>query len=165
MKLKISTALGFIFLLSATLKAQTPAEKRSALASANSRQLQSGKGVQSIGQLGIIGKGTSHGKTIFQGFVQPSIYLKPVIDSYELVGISVFPNPFQSTIMIKSEQSISEEVQVRIVNLQGQEMIKETKYIDTGIQLNVRGLVPGNYFLQLVRGGRTAEFKLVKTRQ
>ena len=70
----------------------------------------------------------------------------PLVDeTFEMI---VYPNPVQSTFIVETGQDISEQ-QLTIFNLAGQQTRFEVKRIsEKKLEVNLRGNVPGIYFVR-----------------
>lgn len=164
MKNLVTTWLGGLLItLCISLNAQSLIEKRSTLSS-GTNSAYSNKILQSVGQQGPIGTGNSGSLTIYQGFVQPSIFVVPNKDSNELNGITVFPNPFSSVLKLRKEDIPDGKILITVLNLSGQEVRRSEKDFKSEVELNLQSLEAGPYILKLTMGLKSAQFKVLKTR-
>lgn len=116
----------------------------------------------------IIGLGTSSGKRMFNGFLQPdgifpvsppSPVLMPTIDPFK-----VFPNPTTEGVKIIAPEDWDSMVTIQLIDLQGK-LVKEYDMQDKIYQMEFDvSVAPGNYFLNFYQENGTfiQQTKLIK---
>jgi hypothetical protein len=77
------------------------------------------------------------------------------------VQVFLFPNPAQDVVRIVSEEPLSN--QFRVMNYQGISFPVSGKLIDKGIELDIRSLPVGSYFIQISTPNGNVVFPLVKS--
>jgi len=77
------------------------------------------------------------------------------------VQVFLFPNPAQDVVRIVSEEPLSN--QFRVMNYQGSSFPVSGKLIDNGIELDIRSLPAGSYFIQISTPNGNVVFPLVKS--
>lgn len=75
--------------------------------------------------------------------------------------VFLFPNPAQDVVRIVSEEPLSN--QFRVMNYQGTSFQVSGKLIDNGLQLDIRSLPAGCYFIQISTPNGNVVFPLVKS--
>ena len=75
--------------------------------------------------------------------------------------VFLFPNPAQDVVRIVSEEPLSN--QFRVNNYQGSSFPVSGKLIDNGIELDIRSLPAGSYFIQISTPNGNVVFPLVKS--
>lgn len=79
-------------------------------------------------------------------------------DSFGKNGFVVYPNPANTVITVKANDTIS---QLNLVNLLGQTVLTQTAG-STQAQLNLSNVAEGTYILQVTAGERTSAVKVIK---
>jgi hypothetical protein len=77
------------------------------------------------------------------------------------VQVFLFPNPAQDVVRIVSEEPLSN--QFRVLNYQGVSFPVSGKLIDNGLELDIRSLPAGSYFIQISTPNGNVVFPLVKS--
>jgi len=110
--------------------------------------------------------GTKNGTSLIvtQGFQQPS-FLTNEVPALGLEDISilieVYPNPAKDFVNLRRIDESLDESSLRVYNLTGQVQVVPVT-INQEIQLDIRSLAKGEYFIRLVRNDQFAIFKLLK---
>lgn len=79
-----------------------------------------------------------------------------------MTGVSVYPNPAQNTLYLKTEQVLSPQ-SVVVFDLQGRSLELNLKRDGSIYSLDITGYSPGVYVLQLTTGQERRQFKFVKS--
>jgi hypothetical protein len=73
--------------------------------------------------------------------------------------ISIYPNPVESALNIKSESEIKEIV---IFDMLGKVVYRDAKIIGTQLQIDVAGLTHGFYLISIIREGNITTKQFIK---
>jgi hypothetical protein len=106
-----------------------------------------------------------NGVSLSEGFHQ--MYYELVVETREAASrdwaVRVFPNPTASH--IQANWASDAPVQARLMAATGQELLREDRF-QKGQQLDLTGLPPGAYFLQLRNpDGQQGTFRILKVRR
>jgi hypothetical protein len=122
-------------------------------AQGGSFELQSGYRVsQTIGQQSSVGNKDDQNFSIIQGF-QQSAWVQLIQSSIlpELQSISVYPNPFLTSVNFQFKNAIEGEVQISVFSLSGQLVAnKKTNVTDELITIELHSLPNGIYLVHLL---------------
>jgi len=118
--------------------------------------------LQSVGQLSLIGNFSSSKISVIQGFQQPFIRLineRPIVNQ----NIISYPNPFYSDLNIEFINNKPKTVRVDIFDISGR-FIKslETKDFDNILNLDLEGLQPSEYIINVTGNGINYSTKVIK---
>ena len=118
--------------------------------------------LQSVGQLSLIGNFSSSKISVVQGFQQPFIRLineEPIVNQ----NIISYPNPFYSDLNIEFINNKPKTVRVDIFDISGR-FIKslETKDFDNILNLDLEGLQPSEYIINVTGNGINYSTKVIK---
>lgn len=118
--------------------------------------------LQSVGQLSLIGNFSSSKVSVIQGFQQPFIrYIneRPIVNQ----NIISYPNPFYSDLNIEFINNKPKTVRVDIFDISGR-FIKslETKDFDNILNLDLEGLQPSEYIINVTGNGINYSTKVIK---
>ena len=100
-----------------------------------------------------------------EGFHQPNLLVYPSLAKDDKVQIEIAPNPTQSTIRIQIQPVMSSEMLIYLNDVKGRRILHTR--LAPGIHqtlLNVEGIAPGIYFLQIRNnlGNVFESFKIIK---
>lgn len=106
-----------------------------------------------------------NGVSLSEGFHQ--MYYELVVETREAASrdwaVRVFPNPTASH--IQADWASDAPVQARLMAATGQKLLREDRF-QKGQQLDLTGLPPGAYFLQLRNpDGQQGTFRILKVRR
>ncbi len=85
-------------------------------------------------------------------------------DEETKLSIHLFPNPAQSYIDISTSQSLEANARIRVLNLNGTELIRESIAFSKARRLDVSSLSNGIYLVELISGAQHHTAKLVINR-
>ena len=118
--------------------------------------------LQSVGQLSLIGNFSSSKVSVIQGFQQPFIrYINErLIVNQNIIS---YPNPFYSDLNIEFINNKPKTVRVDIFDISGR-FIKslETKDFDNILNLDLEGLQPSEYIINVTGNGINYSTKVIK---
>lgn len=99
-----------------------------------------------------------------EGFHQPVLQVT-LLPEYSSPKISIAPNPVQSTLNVRVNETPQQTLFAQLVDVQGRVLIQRTNLGLGNTELNLSNLPAGTYFLQVLQqSGKTMEaFKVVKT--
>lgn len=105
---------------------------------------------QSIGQSSPIGATEAGGKTIVQGFIQPNVLEKILTpDIPEDLKVGVYPNPFNSLLVIDFELLPLTPVDVTVFDLLGSQVNIKSYSALRQLTVDLSSLTSGYYFLKV----------------
>ncbi len=112
-------------------------------------------------------KGSANGKMYLDDFCFTSTTIKPVLLGFEpsISLFSVFPNPSHSTVTINLNTATNGPLDLNIADQQGRNVLKrqyENKLANEKIQLDIKDLPSGIYFLNINHNGFKGSYKIVK---
>jgi hypothetical protein len=87
------------------------------------------------------------------------------IASYQMeeVPFSIYPNPFNSEVVIEAESNFSKESTIEVYNVLGKKLFTVNEKLKSGkTNLNLSSLENGVYFIRLTNGNLSTTKKLVK---
>ncbi len=124
------------------------------------------KVLHSIGQSGIIGTIKTENFTIQQGFINSYIYLK--IDNAnsfikEELEFIISPNPFKDHIIINFSNETKYNIQVRVFDINGKNILKAKFDATKRIKLPLRNFSIGTYLIRVESGINIKTKKIIKT--
>ena len=120
------------------------------------------KVLQTVGQMSPIGNYNFQKTTVLQGFHHPFLrFVDKEIDVF--YNIISYPNPFNSSLIIESQEINLNNVEINLFDLSGR-FIKtfNTKNYDGNIKLNMEGLQPSEYILNVKGEGVNYSAKVIK---
>lgn len=86
--------------------------------------------------------------------------------SIVLSGLTVYPNPFTSNIKLQLQSSKEESSSVRLINMNGQEVVKRNVILAPGQNIviikDLESVAPGIYMMELRTGGDVITQKIMK---
>ena len=121
---------------------------------------------QSIGQSGIIGKKEVNSITVQQGFLTNTISLKvdnSKKDSFnETLDFIISPNPFVDHIKIDFSKKTTDDIYIRIYDINGK-VYANKKFSPTDkIVISMRNFSLGSYLIQIESGKNSSTKKIIK---
>ncbi|MEH6406740.1 MAG: T9SS type A sorting domain-containing protein [Leeuwenhoekiella sp.] len=113
---------------------------------------------QVIGQSSSIGTYTVSSYILRQGFIQHDI-LSKVTDSNipTSLVVTVFPNPFSSTLFLNFEKEIKSIINVSVYNMVGVQLLAKSFQSEERVQLALDQLASGEYIVK----ARTANMQFI----
>jgi hypothetical protein len=78
-----------------------------------------------------------------------------------LQGIEVYPNPTTGLVHLRLRQPMNEAGAVIVQDPMGRQVLRQNIGASSSADLNLHGLVPGLYFIQLLDGTRTVSISKV----
>ena len=88
--------------------------------------------------------------------------LVPTIDPAVYDGIRIFPNPARQELTIQFREPADDRLQLRLLDMQGRELLHEKPESRSEIQVDISTLPSGMYLLQLNRGSQNTVHKVIK---
>jgi len=83
-----------------------------------------------------------------------------VIDKEFVENIKIFPNPTNGFITIKIDNSINKRINTQLFSLDGKQIMNKNYDVDN-LSLDVSGLIPGIYLLEINQNGNKSNHKIV----
>ncbi len=75
----------------------------------------------------------------------------------------IYPNPVNEKLIVEFDKIISDNVRIRIIDINGRELFSQSKQVlSRQINLNTAGLSSGSYFIEIVINGKTYADKFIK---
>jgi len=117
---------------------------------------------QSIGQSSVIGTYSNNGYVLRQGYQQPSTKVKATKDFNYNLKAKVYPNPFIQTVVITFSIPMLKNISVLMYDVNAK-IIHAEEFLPTQeIELNIKDISTGSYFLKVLSGKKHFETKLIK---
>lgn len=164
--LKLFLAILLVLLSFQTLLAQIPFKLRSTLGASGSSKTLTSKGkqyylAQSMGQSSIIGLSQNTKYLLRQGFIQPVNSSITIIPS-EMLNATVYPNPFSANITVTLGEEVSDNLQIILIDMNGEISYLKTVVAAQEIKLNVESLAPSIYILMVHSTSKCFYSKMIK---
>jgi hypothetical protein len=116
---------------------------------------------QSIGQTSLIGLSQADTVLLRQGFIQPVNSLSNTLDIKKL-QVSVFPNPFSSTVTLLFTEEISDQLYITFYDSFGKTVYCKENGATQQLCLDVGSLSSGLYIIRVNSGKKYFLSKLIK---
>ena len=120
---------------------------------------------QSIGQASVIGTTSISIVTFLQGYQQPTSPIEaPIIENLKenVLRVIIGPNPANAWVDIIFEETITEEIEIRLIDFSGS-VARTEKYAPSQIQrVPLEGLATGIYLLQVFSKDKQVISKILK---
>lgn len=118
---------------------------------------------QSVGQASVIGTHYNRGYYLRQGYQQPltKIKAKPK-DSDDSLSAKVHPNPFSQFITVRFSETMLNDISVMMFDVNARIIHTQEFLPAQSIELRLRDIASGNYFLKVISGNKYYQTKLIK---
>ncbi|MDC8002663.1 T9SS type A sorting domain-containing protein [Aureisphaera galaxeae] len=117
---------------------------------------------QTIGQQSVIGTYATESITARQGFIQPPIRVRGIIEEDTDLDAVVYPNPFESSVRIKFNEEISGPLSVVLYDMQGR-LVYDKAYEPAGeIEVQLDFLSKAAYVLLVSSENKQLKANLLK---
>ena len=117
---------------------------------------------QSIGQSSVIGTYHKNGYYLRQGYQQPTSKIKVVELKDFTLNANVFPNPFSQFVTIKFSDYITNDISVRVFDVNSKQIYYQIFPPSQSINLNIIDISNGIYFLKVISDIKQFNTKLIK---
>ena len=100
-----------------------------------------------------------------QGFEQGEYSITTAVDELRGMGmdVAVYPNPVSNMLNVDFKGQIDQTVRVRLMGLNGKLILAREYSSPSQVRrMNMNGVAPGTYMLEVRVGGKRKAFKIVK---
>lgn len=114
----------------------------------------------SIGQSSVIGYGTTDGRDLRQGFIQPfgSGFVRQ--SEFETLQVLVYPNPFSTFFNLKFEKPINGELQ--LFDVTGRLILNQRIEDSTEFKVEAELIPSGTYLIKVISKGASFSGQIIK---
>lgn len=116
---------------------------------------------QSIGQEGVIGTFSRNGRTLIQGYIQPTNRLRRP-DARRDLRLEVYPNPFSKQFTIRLDESINSQAELLLLDMVGRKIYGAQTAVSNEIVVNLDTIDQGIYILFVKVGEKSTYRKIIK---
>ena len=117
---------------------------------------------QSIGQSSVIGTHYNNGYYLRQGYQQPMQTIKRIKDLDIELRAKVYPNPFSQTLFITFSDEMRNDISISIFDIEARVIHTQEFLPAQRLELQLRDISTGNYFLKVASGRKRFNTKLIK---
>ncbi|GAB5398658.1 MAG: T9SS type A sorting domain-containing protein [Aureisphaera sp.] len=117
---------------------------------------------QSVGQQSAIGSFSSETITARQGFIQPPIRVRSIVEEDTDLDAVVYPNPFQSSIRIKFNEEVKGQLSIILYDMQGRLVYDKPFEAAQEIEVNLDFLSKAAYVLLVTSEEKQLKANLLK---
>lgn len=101
----------------------------------------------SIGQSSVIGTFKSQKATARQGFIQPPIEVKQLLNDESSLNATIYPNPFTSELQIVFNEAVDESLSILVYDIQGRVVFEKVVAPEKEVSLDLEHLSSASYVL------------------
>ncbi len=117
---------------------------------------------QTVGQQSVIGSFSSETLTARQGFIQPPIKIRSIVEEDTDLDAVVYPNPFESSVRIKFNEEVEGTLNVVLYDMQGRLVYDQPYNAASEIEVNLDFLSKAAYVLLVSSENKQLKANLLK---
>lgn len=117
---------------------------------------------QSVGQGSVIGQHQAQEISVLQGFIQPPITIKNVIQTDASLQAVVFPNPFDSNVTIRFSETIEGPISIILYDISGRIVYNKEEAPARELQVDFGFLSSASYLLHVSHAEKIFTANLIK---
>ncbi|NND64127.1 MAG: T9SS type A sorting domain-containing protein [Flavobacteriaceae bacterium] len=117
---------------------------------------------ESVGQQGAIGTIYNENFTTRQGFQQPPILIKSIIQDDSALDVTIFPNPVKTSVTLAFGEELRNGIEVVVYDIQGREIKRHQLNAAPSHELDLSTLSTGAYLLKIMSENREFSAQIIK---